>query len=342
MNVVRDLDTDVWRQFVDEQPAGNIFHTPEMFQVFANTQNHEPELWAITNDAEQILALLLPVKITLMDGLLHHLTSRSVVYGGLLYTSDTRYSQEEILGLLLQSYNDTIQKSLFTELRHQTDSQAIQTILQDLNYQFEEYDNFLINLDLPAEDVFKNISKSARKKIRQAERSKPFVIEELRDRSKLPIWYALIQKTYEKARVPLADISLFEATFDILQPAGMGQFLLGKAEDTYIAASVALLHKGIIYGWYRGFDRDYGHYLPNDRMVWHLLKWGAENGYRTFDFGGAGKPTEKYGPRQFKAKFGGQLVSYGRHSYIHAPVVSKVSQMAYQVYRHLGLKRLTD
>jgi CelD/BcsL family acetyltransferase involved in cellulose biosynthesis len=68
----------------------------------------------------------------------------------------------------------------------------------------------------------------------------------------------------------LADHSLFEATFDILHPKGMAQFLLGRIEDTYVAAAVALVYKDTIHGWHRGFDRAYASFLPNDLMVWHV------------------------------------------------------------------------
>ena len=38
--------------------------------------------------------------------------------------------------------------------------------------------------------------------------------------------------------------------------------------------------------------------------MWHTLDWGAEDGYSLNNFGGAGKPDEEYGVRDFKAKFG--------------------------------------
>jgi lipid II:glycine glycyltransferase (peptidoglycan interpeptide bridge formation enzyme) len=74
-------------------------------------------------------------------------------------------------------------------------------------------------------------------------------------------------------------------------------------------------------------------------MVWELLKWGSENNFRTFDFGGAGKPNEKYGPRQFKAKFGGKQVNYGRNICVHSPNLLKISTWGYEFYRHLLINR---
>jgi lipid II:glycine glycyltransferase (peptidoglycan interpeptide bridge formation enzyme) len=82
-------------------------------------------------------------------------------------------------------------------------------------------------------------------------------------------------------------------------------------------------------------DREYGRYVPNELLAWYILRWGAENGYQVYDFGGAGKPDEEYGVRDFKAKFGGQLVNFGRNTCVHAPLALAVSRIGYRVYRKM-------
>jgi len=144
-----------------------------------------------------------------------------------------------------------------------------------------------------------------------------------------------MQQTYARAQVPLADLSLFEAVFDILVPQGMAKMLLAQVDGRYVAASVEVPYKDVIYSWYSGYDPAFQKVYPNDNLVWHILEWGAKNGYRCFDFGGAGRPDEDYGPRDFKAKFGGTLVSYGRHTCVHAPLFLAFSRIGYQIYRKM-------
>lgn len=332
MQVVKNLDLETWRQFVADHPHGNIFHTPEMFQVFAQAKGHHPELWAVAGHKNQILALILPVQITLINGLLRRLTTRSIVYGSVLCSAEPE--GQAALKMLLQGYKQ--QKNdgtLFTELRNLSDLSDIQPNIQGCGFVYEDHLNFLINLALPVEQVWENINKSARKNIKKALNKQQLVIEEVNDLAQVKLCHTLLQETYGKAQIPLADLSLFEAIFNILYPKGMAKFFLGQVNDTYIAASVVLLYKQIVFGWYRGFNRAYASYLPNDLMVWDLLKWGAENNYHTFDFGGAGRPNEPYGPREFKAKFGGKLVNYGRNTYVHTPTILKLSELGYQLYR---------
>jgi lipid II:glycine glycyltransferase (peptidoglycan interpeptide bridge formation enzyme) len=77
-------------------------------------------------------------------------------------------------------------------------------------------------------------------------------------------------------------------------------------------------------------------------LIWHILEWGAGHGYRLYDFGGAGKPGEAYGVRDFKAKFGGELVCYGRNVCEHAPQLLKFSKLGYSLYRKLKSPRVVQ
>jgi lipid II:glycine glycyltransferase (peptidoglycan interpeptide bridge formation enzyme) len=67
--------------------------------------------------------------------------------------------------------------------------------------------------------------------------------------------------------------------------------------------------------------------------MWDILSWGARNGYRRYDFGGAGDPSKDYGVRTFKAKFGGELVSFGRWVRVHSAVRLRLARMGYELYR---------
>ncbi|HSQ17181.1 MAG TPA: GNAT family N-acetyltransferase, partial [Anaerolineales bacterium] len=109
-------------------------------------------------------------------------------------------------------------------------------------------------------------------------------------------------------------------------------------DDVFIASSVELTYKDVIYGWYGGVDRAFTRFTPTELLTWHILKWGAENGYRTYDFGGAGAPEKKFGVRDFKSKFGGQLVCYGRNTCVHAPLLLRASTIGYSVLRHFIAK----
>ena len=328
--MVNSLDEKIWREFVDQHPQGNIFHTPEMFQVFARAEGYHPRLQAVVADDGQVLALLTPVEVTLMDGFLHRLTTRSIFYGSILSATDLPDS--EALTLLLNTYvKDARPRALFTELRNLSDLSSIQPVLESCGFHYEDHLNYLIDLNFSPEQILQNIGSRTRKHIRQALRHGDVTIEQVNNSGQLASWYELVRKTYMSAHVPLADRSLFEAAFDILAPKGMISFWMAHIGSVRVAASAELHYKDVVYGWYSGLDRDYASEYPGELLIWHVLEWAAKNNYKIYDFGGAGKPNEEYGVRDFKAKFGGKQVCFGRYVNIHSPLLFRLSTLGYQI-----------
>jgi len=332
MNIVRHLDHDIWKKFVDESPQGNVFQTPEMYEVFSRVEGHDPTLWAALGDEGQILALFLPVQITVLDWpILRQLTSRSVVYGsGLCAPTPEGY---DALDVLLQKYNRKIKnRILFTELRNVSDTSKLQPVLVKNGMAYEEHLNFLIDLTLPKSEIWNAIQSNAKRNVRKARKS-GVEIETVEDQDGVMAAYKVLQKVYKRIQVPLPDQSLFKAAFEVLHPKGMFEIFLTRAEGIDIGALTLLLYKNVITYWYTGTLRKYSSYRPSDLLVWHALEWGIKNGFQTFDFGGGGKPNEEYGVRDFKAKFGGRLVSYGRNMGVHAPLRLRASQLGYKLLR---------
>jgi serine/alanine adding enzyme len=331
IEVVRELSEYEWLRFINTHPGGNIFHTPEMFGVFRRTRGYQPELWSAVQNGRP-LALFLPVRLTLMNGFLRRLTTRSVVYGGIL--CEPNKEGEEGLEKLLHAYTRAVRKeSLFTELRNLSDYKNIQPLLHKHGFVHENHLNYLIHLDRPEEELFRSIGNRTRKNIRHGLNQGRITVEEVKDRKQVAICYDLLRRTYKAAHVPLADISLFENAFDLLCPKGMAKFVLAYLDQVPAAVSVDLFYKDIVYGWYGGVNRACGHHPVHELLMWHVLKWGSQNGFRIYDFGGAGKPGEKYGVRDFKSKFGGELVDYGRNRCAHSLWRLWLSEKGYQLLR---------
>lgn len=339
MRVIREPDLAAWQQFIRSQPGANIFHTPEMRETFARTKGHRADVWAAVGDDSRVAALLTPVHITLYGGLLKRLTTRSIAYGGMLAPETPE--GDAALRLLLTRYGEEQRhRSLFTELRHLDDVGDRRSLLEACGYRYEDHLDFLLRLDATPDAVLARMGKRTRYEIRRALKDPAISISRVDHRSGISSVYALLSQTYARARIPLADISLFEAALDVLAPQGMVLILLAHVNGAPAACSVELLFRKTIYGWYAGFDRTFRRHLLNEALTWWILRWGAENGYEVYDFGGAGRPNEAYGVRDFKAKFGGVPVEYGRSVRVHDPLVLGVSQSAYRAGRSiLGMVR---
>jgi serine/alanine adding enzyme len=327
IEIVQSLPEKEWRCFVEEHPKSNIFHTPEMFEVFKRAKGYNPTLWAAVSST-RLLALLVPVHVTLFNGPLRRFTTRSIAYGSVLCARDTEGMKA--LPMLLENFKRKAKKeALFAELRNLSTLNGLQPILQEHGFEYEDHLNYLIPLKVSPDEVFERFGRRTRKNIRRGLRQEKVTIEVVDERAQMSDCYRLLSHVYRHARVPLADPSLFESAFDLLHPKEMLRVTLARVDRAPVAVSFELLFKGIIYGWYGGTDRAYGAYVPNELLMWHILKWGAENGYELYDFGGAGKPDENYGVRDFKAKFGGKLVCFGRNTHVYSPGLLALCKAGY-------------
>ena len=62
--------------------------------------------------------------------------------------------------------------------------------------------------------------------------------------------------------------------------------------------------------------------MINIQRIFYLGKYfdrGHQNIFQIFDFDGAGKPDIPYCVRDYKKKFGGKLVNYGRYTLVLNP-----------------------
>lgn len=334
MKLIKEIDQEQWSDFVLNHPDGNIFHTPEMMEVFRRAKGFKPKLWAVVGEMDDIQAIFLPVQNTIIDHFLFRwLTTRAVLYGSVLCAPTSE--GKEALDLLLSAYNRRMGRSiLFTELRNLIDMSNLQPILKKNGLEYEEHLNFLVDLTKSEKEIWNNIRSNAQRNIRKSEKSGA-IIESVSEPSGVLEAYSVLQQVYSRIQVPLPDLSLFQAAFDVLYPKNMFKIFLAKVDDTVIGALTLLLYKDVIIYWYTGTLREFSSYRPSDFLVWHALKFGLENNYHTFDFGGGGKPDEEYGVRDFKAKFGGDLVSYGRNKIVHSPVMLQASKVGYELFRKI-------
>jgi len=332
IEITNSPDIMHWSEFVYNHPHGNIFQTPEMAEVYKRTKNYEPvTLAAIDTKNDEILAVLQVAVIKEISGFLGTISARSIIQGGPLFIENE--SSIKALKVLMEHYDKIAQKkSLYTQIRTMRDTSNISDFLNSMGYEYEAHLNFLMDLTLPTDVLWRQLFKSRRNGINRAKR-RGVIIEEVTDISLIPIVYNHLRETYKNAKLPLADISLFQHVFNVLTQKNMAKIFLAKHEDKYIGAIVVLIYKGVIYDWYAGASLGYLQLCPNDILPWHVMEWGSNNGYHTFDFGGAGNPNEEYGVREFKRQFGGELVNFGRYKKAHSSIKMKVVEKGFKVYR---------
>lgn len=328
--IVNAPDLERWRRFVAEHPKGSIFHTPEMFEVFRRAKRHKPVVLAALDGKGEILALLVSVRVQTMPDPFGLLSSRAIFYAEPLCRADT--AGVAALRDLLGAHDAHMGRdTLFAEVRPLYAAGAERAALEAAGYQYADYLNYVADLTHPLDELWKRASRQCKGNIRHGTRE-GVVIREVMDEREFDTVYALLQASYEHAGVPMADKSLFKAAFETLAPRGMLKVNVAWHNDTPIGADLLLLYRDYVIDWYRGLERMKSLY-PGECLVWHQLEWAKEHGFAIYDFAGAGYPDIPYGVREFKAKFGGSLVTFGRYRRIYAPYRLQLAERVYQWQR---------
>ena len=328
--VVREIGRKEWSQFVSHHPRGNIFQTPEMFDVYQATKNNKPFLIAALDDkGNRVVGLLISVLQKEYAGVVGSFTARSITWGGPLASVDNT----EIIELLIKQYNKIIKgKVIYSQFRNLWDQENFIDAFKKNGYLYEEHMNIHVDLGKTEKVLWKEVNAKRRNEIRRA-RKEGTTFRELNLKDEIDQAFGILKEVYFRVKSPLHDKSLFDSAFKILHPKGMIKFFGAINHGKIIGIIIVLCYKDCIYDWYAGSFQKYHDKYPNDLLPWEVFLWGKKNGFKIFDFGGAGKPGKPYGVRDYKKKFGGEFVSFGRYEKVHKPVLMKIGRLGYELWQ---------
>jgi CelD/BcsL family acetyltransferase involved in cellulose biosynthesis len=166
-------------------------------------------------------------------------------------------------------------------------------------YLFTSYNSFEVDLSLDEDDIFKRMSTTCRRCIRQAVRS-GMVIQEACDPGFVDDYYSQLIDVFANQRlVPTYSRGRVAALIRHLQPTGNLVLLRAiNAEGLCIATVISLAMNNRAELWGTASWRSYQYQHPNELMFWHLFRYWKQRNVNVFDFGGAGEYKKKYGSYQ--------------------------------------------
>ncbi len=303
-----------WDSFLVAQPFYTPFQSAALLLALRGNPLYRPHGRLFRRaGSNQIVAGYVVHVIKEMTGIASVLTTRAIVNGGPILSPEL-----EREGSLSSMVDDLLQHArlggIYLELWHGQDPSSDMDILREKGFCFSEHLNYIIPLTEDSEQVWRNIQRRTRDYIRKS--SDQLTIREVKTEDEFRALYACLKETYSRVKIPLIDRSVFAD----VHRSGSALFLIALREEAVVGARVVLRFGKTLYDWYAGSSRTHRDLRVNEALVWAALEYGIKGGYRCFDFGGAGRPDKPYGPREFKRKFGGRLVNYGRHRYVLRPI----------------------
>jgi hypothetical protein len=332
----KEVERKLWSEFVAGHPDGNIFHIPEMFDLYISDDKYDPVFVSVVNPEKTICGLLIAYIHREYGGFLGELTSRAIIWGGPLIKGQ----DPEIAEMLLSEFNNICRKkAVYCQFRNLWDTDKYLNSFNNSGFKYEDHLNFLFDLGKGEKLLWEKMHPTRRKQInRSIKRGITARIVEKLKQDELNSCYTILRLVYKAARLPYPDLTFFQKAFHVLGECGYLKTIIAMFEGKIIGFRFFLSYRGMLYDWYAGSMPEHHDKYPNDLMPWELMKWGVVNGYSTFDFGGAGKPGVPYGVRDYKMKFGGDQVNFGRFEKINKPVFMRLATAGFKVWRLLKIQ----
>lgn len=323
------INKQSWSDFVQNHPQGNVFQTPEMFQVYQCAEKIQPYVVAAICNGE-VVGVLIGQWMANGGKLGAWLTSRSIIMGGPL----AKDNSAEIINLLLNTYIGILPiKTIYTEIRPVYDSAPLFQHLSQKKWKRVGHYNIVLPLDKEIDTLYNQMHKERKRNVQTAIKN-GLTFEQVTDQKKIHDVVALIKQTYARKHVPIAYLDMFENVLTILGEYAHF-FACFTTEGKMIAGQLRLCYNKMVYAWFAGSDETYFKLRPNDFLMWNVIAWANANGYQLFDFGGGGEPGVEYGVRDYKMKYGCEIYDYGRMLYTHRPATYYLAHRAYKFYHKL-------
>jgi len=299
-----------WSDFVKSHPRGNSFQSVLFYDFYTQTNEFTP-YFCIAKDkvSKKIVGGFLFVIQKKGKSFPGNLFKRALLVGGPLIP----VNGERILDGLLKTYNDfTKRRVIYSEIRNiHSWSHQVDVFLKN-KYTYEAHLNYQI--PIAGRDVNLAFSKSKKRQIKKALQNGAIVIENP-ELSQVKEFYGILQDLYrERINKPLPDWSFFKGFYEIIVAQGAGKFLLVHYHGKIVGGiMLPFFQQKMVYEWYvAGLDKQYKEAYPSVLATWAGIEFAIKQGFSSFDFMGAGTPSHTYGVREFKSKFGGRLLNYGR------------------------------
>lgn len=316
-----------WNDLLDASSFASFFQTPEFFRLINTVPGLSAMVFAVE---ESDIKAICVVTLQKEPGIKGFFSRRAIIYGGPVLND----ANEAIIDLLIKSVERRLKrKAIYIEIRNLNDYNAFNKIFLDNNWKYLSYQNFRVNCS-DKEDPSDRLGNNRKRQIKKAIES-GVILREAANPGEVTLFYRMLQNLYKhKIGKPV----LPEQFFDGFYKSNAGKYLLVLYGDKIIGGIMCPVLEGrCIYEFYIcGLDDEYRDQSPSVMATWAAIDYANKNQIPVFDFMGAGRKDQDYGVREFKSRFGGELVEYGRYIKINNAFLYKMGEFALKLMKRIN------
>lgn len=328
---IHEINQSQWEELIKSSPVATWFQTREAFDFFDSLSFMEAFVVAV--ESEGVLKGM-AVGYIQKDGgkLKQFLSKRAIILGGPLLADNIT---DKELKTLLSALKDRLKrKAIYVETRNFNDYGRWKNVFEECGFAYEPH--YDVQIDTTSlEAVNGKLDRNRRRNIKKAMEN-GLVIDENPTELDLKAFYAQLDELYRtKVKSPLYLYEFFKQ----LRKTPSSRFFMAKtAENELIGGMVCVALEGrALFAWAAcGDDQNHRNLSPSVMVNYAAICHAAEHGFPRFDFMGAGKPDDGgYGVRDFKLKFGGELVEHGRFVHVCQPILFSLGKLGVKIMKKL-------
>jgi lipid II:glycine glycyltransferase (peptidoglycan interpeptide bridge formation enzyme) len=301
MVINEEINVQDWSNLLRKSEHASYFQSPNGYHLLKSFDQWSVEAIGCKVDGELVAVLVFVIQKE--QGIKSYFSRRCIVFSGPVFVDNNA------LKCVLDELDKRTKGCVYLEMRNGEMAKLHSAVYRELGWKYVPWLNFIVDTT-NAESMNKRISESRRRQLKKAEKngviiSCPSNIEEVK------MFYSILEDLYiNKIKKPLPGYELFELFYQ----SDCRNYVLVYKEDKIIGGILCPFLEGVgSYEFYiAGLDQEYKDCYPSAMATYGAMKQANEMGLKFFDFMGGGSPDEGYGVREFKSRFGGEQVEWGR------------------------------
>jgi lipid II:glycine glycyltransferase (peptidoglycan interpeptide bridge formation enzyme) len=310
-----EIDAVQWQQLVDNSATASFFQTKECYEFYLSLSFLKPFVFGVSEN-NNLTAIICGYIIADGNKLKQFFSRRAIVPGGLLLSENASSAAIEIL--LNKVVSELQRKAIYIEIRNYNDYSGFCASIEQTGFKYQSHLNFHVDTT-NTEGVLQRLSESKRRQLKSAQKE-GVMWYETKELDDVKAFYSCLQTLYKtKIQLPLFPFEFFEKLVKLPH----AKLLVVKHKNKIIGGMACVFLDGkTLYEWFVCGDEHAAKELfPSVVATYAGIEFAVKHNIPRFDFMGAGKPDKNYGVREFKSKFGGELVQHGRFLYICKPLL---------------------
>lgn len=326
-------DIEKWRSLVNKNPKADVYFTPEYAKVFEATKGEtreafggEAQLFFYGNEQNYIIYPVFKRRISELpfspllppeSGDWFDIVSPYGYSGPLAYISEPKIERSlwQSFGEEFHSY--CLQSNIVTEFTRLHPYIENHLALQKFPGYSIRKSSEVVYIDLHQDEplIRKNMTKGNKSSVSKARRSG---VEILSSKAKddIATFHQLYTHTMERSEAKRAYFFPMEFFNNTLQLLGDNIELFSAwYEGQMIAASLFLFKGNLVHYYLSGSDASFLSVCPNNLLLYEVILWAKEQGYKIFNLGGGYQSNDSL--FCFKSSFSKTAADFYTYSRVH-------------------------